>query len=197
MSTLRGGRQYPNLDQLKLPPALVKAVRSAYQLIYDLRDAVPVIAPVPPPTPTTLPTENCFVWASVLGLVGMASGVATAINFDQSDYDNGGFITTPSTKLTFPVDGLYVIAAVGSMAAENAGTYRRYKIRLNGTTDLAEHTISLASFFGTVEFDLPVSVVYKATAGDYVELYGQQDSGSIVQDVGGRAVSNMTIGRVQ
>jgi hypothetical protein len=114
----------------------------------------------------------------------MPSGTATAILFDteEDDTDSMHSTSTNTSRIVCNAAGLYqVIATLGF--AGNATGYRRVDLRKNGgPTPFATVSVQAASSLSSA-----VQVVAKVplAVGDYVEMYGTQNSGSALASVAG------------
>jgi hypothetical protein len=104
------------------------------------------------------------------------NGTPTALTFDTVDIDTaGGWDSTLPTRWTAPVAGYYQISGGVSWLANAAGG-RAIRVRINGVN----HAGSSVSTPGTAAIDLrmPVRTVQALlNAGDYVELFVDQDTG--------------------
>ena len=101
---------------------------------------------------------------------------ATAISFDGSMYNNGPVwsgSTNPS-RITANVDGVYNLTGQALFVA-NATGYRDLYILLNGTYTIVQ---ARQAGDGTNGNFLNVATMYHLSAGDYVELFVYQNSGS-------------------
>jgi protein involved in polysaccharide export with SLBB domain len=102
----------------------------------------------------------------------------TALTFDTNDVDQGTPTPQHSTssntsRLVCQQAGLYSITAgVDFDNASSSGT-RQVRLRLNGTTDIAEQNV--VAFSGHP--NLCVTTIYRLAVGDYVEVVVYQDSG--------------------
>lgn len=108
------------------------------------------------------------------GAQALASGVETAIAFDQEVYDHGG-LHNPGVnpeRLTSQTDGTY--SAFGTLRLPSGSGSRYIYLQKNGTETLAMLRLPAAA----TSIDLSVSCQAELAAGDYITLIGFQDSGS-------------------
>lgn len=99
----------------------------------------------------------------------------TAITFDQESWDYGDMHSTTSntSRLVFPVAGIYYIFAQ-VVWGTNTNGYRRVVIKLNGSTAFAEDRRDPVSQHQTVQ---NISTAMRCAANDYAELVAYQNSG--------------------
>lgn len=106
----------------------------------------------------------------------IADSTDVVITFNQENYDTDTMHSTASNtgRITFTTAGVYGV--IGNLRFEgNATGFRQLRIRLNGTTVIAETRVPVA---GAVVADiLEVETHYKFAATDYVELIANQSSG--------------------
>lgn len=98
-------------------------------------------------------------------------GVETQVSFDTETYDDDTMhegVTNP-TRLTFTTAGVYIIGAQWAWEAATSGTRTLVTIRANGTTRLAADDCNNSQAGGEYS-TRSLTTVYKATAGEYVEL---------------------------
>lgn len=108
----------------------------------------------------------------------ITSGANTAISFDTTDNNDAGFFSGAApTRLTANVTGYYALSGFIEYAAGTDSTRRLAVIRLNGVTSLNETSQVAVVAVGLVSA-CSVSLIYKFTAGDYVELVARHDRGS-------------------
>ena len=102
----------------------------------------------------------------------------TAVSFDTETYDQGGSLhdnVTNNTRLTAPVDGVYVVnAQVFWAASVDADGNRQLFLKRDGTTRIATTTHE-GSINGVVT---TATAFVRLTAGQYVEAVVTQNSGS-------------------
>lgn len=107
----------------------------------------------------------------------------TALTFSNEEFDVGGFadLATNNTRLTVPsgLAGKYLISGYFAWASNTTGT-RRAKLRVNGTTFVAQNQIGTAGGF---EF-MNISAVVSLAAADYVEIIVFQNSGAALDILG-------------
>lgn len=109
------------------------------------------------------------------GTQSIPNNTYTALTFNSERWDYGTYHSTVSntTRLTVPVNGLYMVTG-GVAYASNATGQRALGIRVNGSSLYALERVDTIN--GQVPF-LNVSTIVKLTAGDYVELMAWQNSG--------------------
>lgn len=99
----------------------------------------------------------------------------TAVSFNTSRFNNSAtWAVGNPTRLTAAATGVYMITGHAHWASSAAGSYRHLTVRLNGSSRITGQDRA-----GTV---MPfrhshVAAIYRLSAGDYVELCVQQDSG--------------------
>lgn len=150
--------------------------------------------------PTWNPNGNIFLGAHSVGPPALATvphtlvyrannqtlttAVDTPISWDTELYDtNAMFALSAPTRITCRVDGLYIISAGMSYAA-NATGYRVTRIRLNGSTVVAAD--ESASAGAVASTSLTLSLQRRLVAGDYLELYALQGSGGNLAALAGQ-----------
>lgn len=109
----------------------------------------------------------------------------TALQFDQDDFDNGGFHdpSTNNTRFVVPsgAGGRYLVFGTVGFASNGSGQ-RLLGYRLNGgvgTTWLMRHRA------GTAEFEGSALTVVSLNAADYLEFWTYQDSGAALNTEAG------------
>ena len=106
----------------------------------------------------------------------LTTAVWTAISIDTEtfDTDSGHDNVTNNTRYTIQVDGLYVILGTVAFAASATGL-RGSKIFKNGAVLIGSETlIAPGPATGT---SAVCQIAAQLVAGDYIELYGFQQSG--------------------
>lgn len=110
--------------------------------------------------------------------ISIPNNTLTAVTFDGEFYDVGGCHSTSSStsRLTVPTGegGVYNMGACVRFAASATGS-RAVRIKLNGTTYIASQFIDVNS---SVAHELTISKDYSLAAGDYIEMFVFQTSGS-------------------
>lgn len=103
-----------------------------------------------------------------------SSGNYLAVTFDSERFDTDALHSTSSntSRLTAPVAGYYHIGFSGEWDGNTTGR-RFFTLIINGTTHITE--IQLVNTDGSAR-GAPTGF-YFLNAGDYVEIYGWQDSG--------------------
>lgn len=106
----------------------------------------------------------------------IATGVATAVSLNNEMWDDNALYDAGSpTRITFVDTARYLVIGNVKFAASAGGTYRKAQLRVDGSTIYAESTRDPIS--ASVETGINLTTVVSATAGQYVELVVQQDSG--------------------
>lgn len=118
---------------------------------------------------------GCVAWPSATQAIASATDVA--ILFDSETFDTHGFHSTSTNtgRLTVPagMGGLYLISGQIRYTGNATGT-RAASFRLTGTF-ITNTSISNA---GTAVTSVATQVLAYLAAGDYVELFAYQTSGS-------------------
>lgn len=104
----------------------------------------------------------------------ITTGVDTAITFNSTIFDSHGmFNVANNTRLTIPIEGLYLLGA--DIPWDTTSAFKQIRFRLNGSL-----------FFWTATHIRPVSgafpnniqYTYTFSVGDYVEVIAQHQQGS-------------------
>ena len=107
----------------------------------------------------------------------LANGAGVAILFNQESYDTTAFHSTSSntSRMTIPTGktGYYFINCVLTYDGNSSGQRDVYVYK-NGTSILVNTTFSGQ---GSTVWGITATTTAYLTAGDYLELYGYQDSG--------------------
>ncbi len=131
-----------------------------------------------------------------------ANGAEAAIVWDSKNYDtNAMFSIANPTRLTCNTSGIYVIQGEADLAASALGTQRQLRVRLNGSTFIAQE--SQLSISATTTSKLGINTVYNLNNTDYIELMALQDAATLAINSGidrtwfsaslqGTKVSNVT-----
>ncbi len=108
----------------------------------------------------------------------IADSTEVAVQFDNERWDTNTMHdnVTNNTRITFTTAGKYRIIANIAWNNTDSDGYRSLRIQLNGLTDIA-WVIGQPIASGT-NFLQQVTTIYSFTAGQYVELYVKQTSGS-------------------
>lgn len=121
----------------------------------------------------------------------------TVCLFNAEVFDTHGFhsLVTNTSRLTVPtgLGGLYHIEATLAFAANTSG-YREADIRKNNAEVLRSRVQPLTS---AVAVYVPVSGYLDLAAGDYIELFGIQNSGSTIASVSGTSWTRLQMIRVR
>lgn len=109
----------------------------------------------------------------------LTNNVFTVMTWDTEDYDRGGFyVPGQPTRLTIPVSGVYRVSGNVPMGANNTGSGRAVAIYVNGAAATSGSRyvppFASASRVPTPEVNLELQL----DAGDYLELFGWQDTGA-------------------
>lgn len=107
----------------------------------------------------------------------VANNTATAITFNDEDYDTDGFHSTSTNTSRFTVPsgkgGYYLLSATISYDVNNTGNRALYFYK-NGS---AYHYAEQANGISTWATMMNAALVINLAVGDYVELYAYQNSG--------------------
>jgi hypothetical protein len=107
---------------------------------------------------------------------------ATAVlSYDATDFNVGGvFNSAQPTRMTAPVAGRYLIVATVRWESDVTGGRRTIALEVNGTSQIARSNVSGYSLGGVAPFspEQAAQAIYKLNAGDHVEVWAYQDSGS-------------------
>lgn len=127
--------------------------------------------------------KGARVYAS--GTQSFSNASAAAFTWDSESYDTNSFhsTSTNTSRLTVPTTGYYLIASK-IMWASNSTTSRISELKKNGTG---------VSYLETGADDvtaLELTDILYATAGDYFELFGYQNSGGTLTTAYGGDVMN-------
>jgi hypothetical protein len=110
----------------------------------------------------------------------IAHATETALQLATEDFDTNAFHdnATNNTRLTIPagMGGLYALSGAVSYAANATGT-RQARWRVNGTA-LINGGVNLVPASPSGLTIVQSTVFVRLAAGDFVELYGIQDSGA-------------------
>ncbi|MFD0032539.1 hypothetical protein ACFVJK_30580 [Streptomyces sp. NPDC127172] len=104
-----------------------------------------------------------------------ATWTALTIDTEAYDSDNGHSTTTNSSRYTVQVPGTYLITGTAAFAANATGN-RAVRLSVNGVAIIGSFVKTLAA---TATHSSAVATVAHAVcvAGDYIEVYGYQNSG--------------------
>jgi hypothetical protein len=124
--------------------------------------------------PDGLWAPSCRVSNS--GNIAVANTTYTAMTFDTESFDTDSMHSTSTNtgRITFNTPGTYLIKGALLYAA-NATGRRTASLRVNGATYIVEEGI--LTWGAGASTPAVCSQLYKAAAGDYVELMAYQDSG--------------------
>lgn len=107
------------------------------------------------------------------GFANLATGVDTFLTLSNVLRADSAYDTTNVNRTTILKDGIYLMVANLQIDA-NAANRRRMELMVNSTTILSAYKRGIGAG-GTT---LNIVTLYKFTAGDYVEVRVNQDSGS-------------------
>lgn len=143
-------------------------VLTAAQLNTNVRDNVAWIA-------TDSPACRAYNSANISHA---SSGVEQVVTCNSERFDNATIHSTSSntSRLTVPsgAGGKYIFGGGLAWASSASGTYRQSIIKLNAATYIGIQTLApSASHFSSAT----IAGVYALAAADYIELWGNQDSG--------------------
>ena len=123
-----------------------------------------------------LPTNTPAFYATMSGNQNLSNNTATKLNFDtevfdtDSKYDTSNFRFTPSTVGKYFVTFSMLLSSGASIGAVQV------KLRKNGS-DVLKTT--QAHFYGNAQQSYMISgIINCASSSDYIEAFGEQDSGS-------------------
>ena len=119
----------------------------------------------------------------------IADSTLVDITFDGEDYDDGNYhdnVTNPE-RFTVSEDGTYYVLGQIEYAANVTGE-RTLEFRLNGTTRLAVNRGPAAP---VSETRIQVSGTFKLTAGDYITLRAQQNTGGNLDVLAGNSLFSL------
>lgn len=134
-------------------------------------------------TNTAQPAWQVYLSANIPNITG--NNELFHIPFDTVDFDQGGNYDVPTSNYVFPVSGIYQINFLYFIYSSTPGTTPNLFLGetvINGVTtlrllDLDSQSLGLIAWG---EFMMPVSFIYKATAGDtmgmYVRCFGAGDA---------------------
>ena len=148
-------------------------------------------------------TPRCSVYANAALSVPNGAATWTVVPFaaetfdivqsgDSPSHDN----TTNNSRVYFRTPGKYEINGQPQIALNSVG-YRSVQVRLNaagsgtGGTQLAVNTVD-ASSAALVSLPIP-TVEYDVAAGDYVEMFVQQNSGGALNTIAGQGITFLRI----
>ena len=148
-------------------------------------------------------TPRCSVYANAATSVSNSASAWTVVAFaaetfdivqsgDSPSHDNA----TNNSRIYIRTSGKYEVAGQLQFVL-NATGYRAVQVRLNaagsgtGGTQLAYNALD-GSSTSVVSVAVP-SVEYALTAGDYIEMFGQQNSGGALNTVAGQGVSFLRV----
>jgi hypothetical protein len=144
------------------------------------------------------PAAPAFVGARIFNSTtqSLANSTWTAITMNSETYDTDGFhsTSTNTSRITIPtgLGGYYL--AIGNLAfAANATSWRGIGIYKNGSEVVGAYTDYAGGTTGTVQI---ISDIMNLVAGDYIELYGRQNSGGNLNTSGASNVSWFTVMKV-
>ena len=148
-------------------------------------------------------TPRAYVYQSAVTSIASSAATWTLLTFgaevfdivqsgDSPMHDN----TTNPSRVYIRTTGKYEINGQVQIVLNSAG-YRAVQVRLNaagsgsGGTQLAINTVD-ASSNALVSLPIP-TVEYSLTAGDYVEMFAQQNSGGALNTIVGSGVTFLRV----
>lgn len=120
---------------------------------------------------------RCTLTSSVA--IATVNNTEKILNWDTEEYDPDGLhsTSTNTSRINIDTSGTYCVTGVLAFAANSSG-YRISGVKINGSTYKGEHRESpIASSGISTTIGLP-GKTFLLAAGDYLEIYAQQDSGS-------------------
>lgn len=144
---------------------------TAGELNLELRDALSFLLDPP----------RASVYTSVD--TTMATSTATAIAFDVEFYDTDSMHdnVTNNSRLTINTSGVYLVKGMVGFASNTTG-YREVEIRKNGSGVARSRLQTQPTAIGTTVL---IAADIALTAGDYIQLFGWQNSGGNLLTVSG------------
>jgi len=132
----------------------------------DVRDAVGFLLAPP----------RCRLWSTAA--VSATTSTYTAMTWDSEDYDTDGMHSTSSntSRITIATDGLYQLSGAIGWAASATGR-RWQQWYKNGTTLGVDYSLIVNAGSSSAIVCPAPTVTVSLVAGDYIELFGWQDSG--------------------
>lgn len=128
----------------------------------------------------------------------LANSTDTAITFTAAaDIDTDGLFNagTSTTRVTVNRNGVYRITGTVFVAASTAVTSLFATIAING--GVIAPRVRAKPGTSNISASVQVSVMQRLTAGQYIELFGQQTSGgALLTNVGGSFASVLEVERL-
>lgn len=112
-------------------------------------------------------------------IISIPNNSDTALTFDTEDFDSASMhsVTSQTSRLTAITSGIYILCGDASFA-ENSTGVRAWKIRVNGTTEIARSIVPTSDNSNSTE--LTICTTYRFQVGEYAELIARQNSGSSI-----------------
>jgi len=157
-------------------------IGSAAQVL-TVASGVPSWAALPATTPT-------FNGARVFknSYQSISNNTTTAITWDAEDFDSNSYHSNSvnNTRLTVPSTGYYQITGFFVWEYVDGGSTRYLYLKKNGSTQLQvlEMPRTLSGATAYVPTNCGFTTIVSATAADYFELLGRQDSGGALGNNG-------------
>jgi hypothetical protein len=170
--TLTGAKiKDATLTGAKLADGAVTAAKLADAAVTEAKLADGAVAPA---KMGTIPGARVTSTAALT----LTSGASSWVTFDTTDFNVGAvYNAAQPTRMTAPIAGRYLIMATVRWSPNNVGR-RILALELNhSVATIARNSVSPYSTTGTFAPEQTVQVVYKLNAGDYVEVFANQDSG--------------------
>lgn len=119
----------------------------------------------------------------------------TVIAWNAEDYDTAGMHdnATNNSRITAPVAGVYAIRAHLVFAGSATG-FRDIRVRLNGTTEIAQESRNTVATGGN-STGISLALDYPLAAGDYIELRAYHNQGAAI-NAGGPNAGSLSMHRV-
>lgn len=112
-----------------------------------------------------------------IATASLTTATWTAIGFDSSTFDNygGHSNSVNNSRYTVQAAGKYLVSGAAAFAANNTGT-RGAKVEKNGSVVPGPYTLGPTASGRAMSASMS-SFIIPCSVGDYLELFGFQDSG--------------------
>ena len=106
--------------------------------------------------------------------IPLTTGVGKFLTFNQERFDTAGIhdVGSNTDRLTIPENGKYLIIFNGAFESNSTNT-RQFSFQINGSTEIANTTVSAANGFAT---RLCLTTIYDLSASEYVRVRAYQNS---------------------
>ncbi len=118
--------------------------------------------------------DACRVYNTAAVSISNSTDSVISFNSERFDFGNLHSTSTNTSRITVAADGIYTISGSINFAVNSSGIRALY-VRHNGTTDIAGQSAPANASNST---SLSINTIYALSAGDYVELFAYQTSGS-------------------